>query len=403
MSITPPPLDFPVSEAAIAARSGVALAVSGGSDSLAIMHLVHEHWRRCGLSVPLVVLTVDHGLRHASAEEAEQVTQWSTALDLRHVSLHWQGEKPATGIQAAARQARYNLMSSWCHSAGFDTLLTAHTLNDQAETVAMRKRRTQSAHSLAAIWPETTWQGIALWRPLLKVSREELRAYLRSLGQTWIDDPSNRDRRYERVRVREALMDKDIMQLAHEAERARAEAQALAGEVTAWCAANSTVSAFGHVQVSRQKLAALSPVLQAEVLRRLIGLTGSGSTVNRRATATLVAALQAGESFRRSLGGAIVAARQKDILVGREAGRIGQEAVLSESGACLWDGRFLVSGPPGARVRAAGKARPPAVHDLPGFVVEALPVVEIPAGGLVFPHFEARNGCGVTPSERILP
>ena len=153
--------------------SHVALAVSGGSDSLALLHLFNAFRRnRDGRAT---VLTVDHGLRAEAAAEARQVADWAKTLGLPHVTLRWIGPKPQTGIQAKARVARYDLLADWCRAQDAQVIVTGHTANDQAETVAMRRLRTSSTRSLAGIWPDATWKGIAVHRPLLGITRETLR------------------------------------------------------------------------------------------------------------------------------------------------------------------------------------------------------------------------------------
>ena len=165
------------------------------------MHLAAA-WRQ---RPDFTVLTVDHGLRTGSAAEAQQVGQWSAGLGLQHVLLRWDAAKPVTALQAKARAARYDLMTNWCDAQGVAWLLTAHTLDDQAETVLMRLARTSSIDSLAGIPAVGQWCGVGLFRPLLGLRREALRAALRARGVPWIDDPSNTDERFERVRIRQAL------------------------------------------------------------------------------------------------------------------------------------------------------------------------------------------------------
>jgi tRNA(Ile)-lysidine synthase len=136
--------------APLGAFDAVALAVSGGSDSVALMTLVAE-WATARATPPrLAVLTVDHGLRAGSADEARRVVGWAEARRLAAHVLTWTGAKPSTGIQAAAREARYRLMRQWCDDHGFGPLVTAHTLEDQAETVLMRLARGSGVEGLAA-------------------------------------------------------------------------------------------------------------------------------------------------------------------------------------------------------------------------------------------------------------
>ena len=216
--------------AALRGEQHIALAVSGGSDSMALLQLAAQ-WAKD--SVKISVLTVDHGLRPEAAAEANKVAAWCDSLVLDHHTLRWEGMKPKTGLQAKARTARYDLMGNWCKANGVKFLLTGHTLDDQAETVLMRQARTDTAESLAGIWETADWAGVKLFRPLLGQSRSDLRAYLKSLGQPWIDDPSNLDTRFERVRVRRSLADETKpdqrkMELADIADKAGREARALA-------------------------------------------------------------------------------------------------------------------------------------------------------------------------------
>ncbi|HVV28836.1 MAG TPA: tRNA lysidine(34) synthetase TilS [Rhizomicrobium sp.] len=185
-----------------------AVAVSGGSDSLALMHLLGGHARAVGRPAP-VVLTVDHGLRAGSAREAKQVACWAGKAGLKAHILAWRGSKPKTGVEAAARAARYRLMGAWLAKHGIATLFVGHTQDDQAETFLLRLARGSGLDGLAAMrarvpWPEPGFAGLAVARPLLGFSRAELRAFLEGIGQPWLDDPMNDDESFDRVRIRKA-------------------------------------------------------------------------------------------------------------------------------------------------------------------------------------------------------
>lgn len=184
----------------------VALAVSGGPDSIALACLMAEYAkRRPGLR--LTALTVDHGLRAASRAEAEQVQRWlaDPAINMPHVTLVWRDPKPASNIQAQARAARYDLMRDWCMAQGAQVLMTGHHLDDQAETVLMRLGRGSGVDGLAAIEAKRRWNGLWLLRPLLPWPKQALKEILTVRGQAWIEDPSNLDREYARTRTREAM------------------------------------------------------------------------------------------------------------------------------------------------------------------------------------------------------
>ncbi|MCI4662570.1 MAG: tRNA lysidine(34) synthetase TilS [Neomegalonema sp.] len=183
----------------------IAIAVSGGGDSMALLRLMHR-WA-AGKPHRLLALTVDHGLRPESSEEARQVGTWCAALGIEHRILHWKGDKPSANLQARAREARLTLLREACESADAGRLMLAHTLEDQAETFLLNLARGSGVDGLSAMAPvsrEGLRDGLIL-RPLLSQRRSDLRASLRAIGQDWFEDPSNRDPRFDRVRLREAM------------------------------------------------------------------------------------------------------------------------------------------------------------------------------------------------------
>lgn len=209
----PPALIVDATEAArlfepLLAYRTVALAVSGGGDSLALLHLV-ARWRAGQSTGPtLLVLTVDHGLRAEAAAEAAFVAAEAATLGLPHEALSWTGSKPQSGLPAAAREARYRLM---LNRLALETqpaaLVTAHTQDDQAETLLMRLARGSGVDGLAGMAPARAVEGspgLTLVRPLLGIAGERLRATLTSLGRTWVEDPTNKDLDQERPRLRAA-------------------------------------------------------------------------------------------------------------------------------------------------------------------------------------------------------
>ena len=185
-----------------------AVAVSGGSDSLALMHLLAGFARARKWPLP-AVLTVNHGLRKASAADARAVAAWAKAAGLKAHVLAWRGAKPKSGVEASAREARYRLMGTWMVKHAVPTLFVGHTQDDQAETFLLRLARGSGLDGLAAMrahapWPVEGFAGLAVARPLLDFSREELRAFLEDRGQAWLDDPMNEDTAFDRVKLRKA-------------------------------------------------------------------------------------------------------------------------------------------------------------------------------------------------------
>jgi len=382
--------------AALRGERHIAVAVSGGSDSMALLRLA-EQWSHHRIKIS--VLTVDHGLRPGAAAEAVQVAEWCALLDLEHHTLRWEGEKPKTGLQAKARAARYDLLSAWCKAKGVTYLLTGHTMDDQAETVLMRQQRTHTAESLAGIWEIADWDGVNVFRPLLGQSRAGLRAYLVSLGQPWIDDPSNSDRRFERVRVRQTLAqegspDLQKIELADVAEKAGREARALALATGQWIDGQLTSHPEGFGAIPRAGFYELGPALQRRVLQQLLLIYGSGQRAEPGELDYLAKWIMGQGISRRTLGGAMLACRQSSVLVGREWARISPNpAIVPDSGEILWDGRFLIQAPPQAQVVPVGRLHGVARREeIPSFVQQSLPAVLTGDDGVVVPHLAAGPG-----------
>jgi tRNA(Ile)-lysidine synthase len=187
------------------AAPAIILAVSGGPDSVALMWLA-ARWRGARKRGPrLIAVTVDHGLRPEAAREARDVKQLARSLDLPHRTLRWTGPKPKTGLPAAARDARYRLLAKAAHAFGATHILTAHTRDDQAETLLMRMARGSGLAGLAAMARQSEREGVVLARPFLQISKSQLLATLTKARLGFVVDPSNRDLSFTRPRFR-ALM-----------------------------------------------------------------------------------------------------------------------------------------------------------------------------------------------------
>lgn len=181
----------------------LAVAVSGGADSMCLLHLL-KTW--CDASShPLVALTVNHNLRKEAEKEAERVASWCKALDVPHETLTWQGTKPTSNIQEQAREIRYGMLGEYCKEHGIHHLCVAHHQQDQAETVLIRALRGSGVKGLAAMQGESKRGELILLRPLLSFLPQVIRNTLQVKQQEWIEDPSNQDRRYLRVAVRQFL------------------------------------------------------------------------------------------------------------------------------------------------------------------------------------------------------
>ena len=183
----------------------IVLAVSGGPDSIALMWLA-ARWRRALARGPrLIAVTVDHGLRSEAAREARGVKRLARTLDLPHCTVRWTGAKPKTGLPAAARAARYRLLAQAARASGATHILTAHTRDDQAETLLMRMVRGSGIAGLAAMARESKREGVLLARPFLSVSKSQLIATLKKAKIDFADDPTNRDLNFTRPRIRAVM------------------------------------------------------------------------------------------------------------------------------------------------------------------------------------------------------
>lgn len=183
----------------------IVLAVSGGPDSIALMWLA-ARWRRAMARGPrLIAVTVDHGLRPEARREARDVKRLARSLDLPHRTLRWTEAKPKAGLPAAARAARYRLLAQAARASGATHILTAHTRDDQAETLLMRMLRGSGIAGLAAMARESERNGVLLARPLLNVSKSQLIATLRKAKVDFADDPTNRDLKFTRPRLRKLM------------------------------------------------------------------------------------------------------------------------------------------------------------------------------------------------------
>lgn len=366
----------------LAGEPGVAVAISGGSDSTALLHLLLSWRDLVGVELRVVALTVDHGLRAESATEAKKVARSCQKLGVEHHTLPWTGEKPLTGIQAKARTARYDLMTGWCRKNGISILLTGHTADDQAETVLMRARRTNSLESLAAIWPQNEWAGVRIVRPLLNSRRGDLRRYLMGKNIPWLEDPSNRNTQFERVRVRQALDESQVPSLAAQARDAQLRSKNLADDAARRFRLLSNANIPGALSLPLSVFRKDSPEHRVLYLREMFRRFRQDSLPERSELQRLASWVVEGKDARRTLGRLLFFRHGSQLVVGREPGRIDpawQE--LPESGTLNWDGRFQIEGPPGLKVGPVLLAPDlPRPTGLPHWLWLGLPAVALPDG-----------------------
>lgn len=176
----------------------IAVAVSGGPDSMALLHLLRS------VTKNIIALTVDHGLRLESADEAAQVAAWCKKQKIEHHILNWRGAKPKTGLHETARVARYELLQNWCLKNNILHLATAHHADDNAETILQRISKASGPVGLAGIAEHVFLPHLHLWRPLLAHPKSDLIQYCKMLDIPFITDPSNEHSKFARGRLRGA-------------------------------------------------------------------------------------------------------------------------------------------------------------------------------------------------------
>jgi len=338
------------------AKPHLAVAVSGGADSLALVLLADAWVRRRGGRVSAI--TVDHGLRAEAATEARQVARWLRARGIAHRTLRWSPPAAAAraNIQAKARDARYGLLTGWCRDHGVADLLVAHHQEDQAETFLLRLARGSGLDGLAAMAPVSARDGIRLLRPLLGVPKASLVAYLRARRQPWIEDPSNRDAAYARVRLRallpalaaEGLTAERLAETAARLGQARA---ALGAACDALLAQAAETHDAGYARVDAAALAGAPREVALRALARLLTLFGGQSYTPRYdRLCRLADEIFAGLASARTLAGCrILPQRDGRLLVLREARDLAPPLAVGAS-PVAWDGRFV------ARRRRRGRA-----------------------------------------------
>jgi tRNA(Ile)-lysidine synthase len=281
---------------------------------------------------------------------------------------------------------RYGLMRDWCLAHGASLLATAHTREDQAETFLMRLARGSGIRGLSAMRADET-DTVLLERPLLATSRADLRATLVAAGQAWIDDPSNRDDRFERVKLRQALpMLAELGLTAEAVSRSAARLERALATIEGLCrdflSRHVEVRPEGFAMVNLAAFHKLDEEVAIQLLERLLGQLGGGDTPPRlMAVEALHHWLRRGGTEARTLAGCRLAQRKRHLLIGREAGRISRTPVALAAGRSLvWDNRFRISIGPAAPdvailpVQGLKVARNP---NIPAFVQDSLPALLI--------------------------
>lgn len=339
--VTPDQVAQQLTQLGVAVGAPVAVAVSGGADSLALLLLMHRQFS-------VTALSVNHGLREEAAGELEHVASICAAHGIPHIGLVWEGEKPESNLQAAARDARYNLMANWCNENRVSYLALGHHRDDQAETVMLRLARGSGVYGLAGMSSTRELDNVLLVRPLLDVPKHALRTFLKKLDIDWIEDPSNHSDAFDRVKVRRWLENPLLEgftteRLAATAARLRRSRDALEFYEARWL--ERAVRAFpeGYALLSLSELAGEPDEILLRGLSSLCRFAGKGAYVPRmEKTERLLAALLSGAFAGQTLYGAqLTATGKQEVLISREIADCVDETSLEET--CTWDNRFEIT------------------------------------------------------------
>ncbi|MEO9527750.1 MAG: tRNA lysidine(34) synthetase TilS [Roseibium sp.] len=396
--------------------SNLAVAVSGGADSLCLMTLLSEWKRRSGWRGTLEVLCVDHGLRPESGEEAAFVAKCAGARNLSCTILHWAGDRPGRNIQEQARLARYRLMAAHMGRSGAQALLLAHHLDDQAETFLDRLTRGSGVVGLSAMADDEPAgpEGLRLLRPFLSVPRARLEASLAERGLIWCTDPSNTDTKYKRSRLRAimALLEDEgltVERIARTAGNIRRAGDALDRAVRDVFRRLVTDHPAGPLKLERAAFRGLAEELRLRLLSALIGrATGAAPRLRCRRLAARDRVLMTDGACRHTLAGVLFHGDAETLFCWREPGRTPPETLAGVTGEGVWDNRFRYrvpqradGGPPlpalclGPLLAAPGSVRQVVRPDgWPKAAFDCVPVVWTETGDLCSSCLPAADGIG---------
>jgi tRNA(Ile)-lysidine synthase len=318
----------------LAQARALVLAVSGGPDSTALLYLAGR-WRRSLKKRPaLLAVTIDHGLRPESAEEARAVRRLARTLGVRHRIRRWEGSKPQASLQEAARVARYHLLAKEARSCGAHYVVTAHTLDDQAETVLFRMSRGSGLRGLTGMrqlaplpCPERarnrTEQPLWLARPFLEVPKTRLIATLARAHIQFAEDASNQNTRFSRTRwrelmpslAREGLDAERIALIARRLTRADAALEAAVDQALDDLAAGSSEN--GPIVLDARRFLRLPAEIGIRLLGRAIAHHGNEGALRLGQLETLHAAIVAANAggVRRTLAGALLTLRSSKLVI----------------------------------------------------------------------------------------
>jgi tRNA(Ile)-lysidine synthase len=366
----------------------IAVATSGGPDSLALALLSHQWAKSHGGEA--IALTVDHRLREGSSAEAHQVGIWLKRRGMEHHTLPWERteekDAPRTAIQARARKARYRLLSQWCADHGVKHLLTAHHMQDQVETFMIRLAKGSGLKGLTSIQGVVSTDFGRILRPFLTLDPSRLKATLDQFNQPFISDPSNENTTFTRVRWRQLLPLLALEGLTTQPLRQTLDrlthAQRLVDQYTSTLLQqHALLSLHGYATLKKEALQE-SPEAFEEMLKRILATIGTRAyPVQRKALHRAIEMMISGNSL--TLGGCQILRKPEGWWIVREYSAIQKNISVQQPGTYLWDNRFTVTvdapcqiGALGTRgIQQQGKAFKEQTKSIPHIVLKTLPAL----------------------------
>ncbi|WP_420586422.1 tRNA lysidine(34) synthetase TilS [Ruegeria sp.] len=343
--------------------SRLGVAVSGGGDSVALLHLLYDIAQ--AEQVELLAATVDHGLRPESGAEAARVAEQSAQMGISHEILPWHGWDGEGNLQDRARQARYGLLTDWARRNDLHAIALGHTADDQAETLLMRLGRAAGVTGMSGMSITRDQDGVTLLRPMLGITRQALRDYLAEIGASWIEDPSNHDLKFDRIKARQALSELGPLGISAESLARVAENLAQAREALAQFTRDSALKVAtvdrGDVCVDRSGFVQLPEEIQRRLVIGIIAwISGPGYPPRRSAVDQAVGAVRDGHTL--TLSGCLLVPKGDKTWFCRELNTVALETASPHE---VWDNRWVLSGPQtrDAEVRALGEVGLPQVPD----------------------------------------
>jgi len=323
----------------------IGVAVSGGGDSMALLRLLHKWEQR-----EIVVASVDHGLRATAADEAQSVATLCATLGITHEVLEWRGWDKQGNLQDAARQARYGLLGDWATARGLAGVALGHTADDQAETFLMRLARGSGVDGLAAMQAQRQHNSLVWLRPMLGINRADLRLYLAEIGQSWIDDPSNDDSQFTRIRLRKSAgmladlgLGPDVLTAtATQMARARTALEYATRQLAETVAMAGSI---GMLSLRRHDYSAAPDELRLRLLAGAIGwINGAPYRPRLDSLTALDTHICQPDAPGRCLGGVQTQAEGENVLLMRELAACATTVLAEGCEGMIWDRRWQLLG-----------------------------------------------------------